>query len=285
MSKKIIIMVNGLMFLAGLFFFIGVGGTALATEVKFTPQVQVPGQPAQIDFTNVTNTRPIAEYIKTFFKYLSGVAGILATVFMMIGGLLWLTAAGSPDKIATAKSFVTSSITGLLLAFGAYILLATINTDLVNLKTREITQIKKAPTSTYTDTSVINGCEQLDKTDCEADAKCIWLGTDCLATASTKANCSFYNTKALCDNVVRCRWNISSLKCEENTSIAEKCGVTRDEYLANSTGLTCCKSSTGDFRYARVSVNRSCLEICGSGWQKYEFISEPNCRSVLGYGP
>jgi hypothetical protein len=141
MSTKSLVALNGLLLLASLFVFIVTPNPAVASEVKFTPQVPLPGQQAVIDFTDVKDTRPIAEYIKLFFKYLTGVAGILATVFMMVGGVIWLTAAGSPDKISTAKSYVTSSITGLLLAFGAYILLATINTDLVNLRTTSIQQI------------------------------------------------------------------------------------------------------------------------------------------------
>lgn len=140
MTKRLIVALNFLM-LALLFASIIVPGPVMATEVKFTPQVSVPGQPEVIDFTNVQNTKPIADYVKNFFKYLSGVAGILATVFMMIGGVIWLTAGGSADKISTAKSYITSSITGLLLAFGAYILLATINTDLVNLRVSNIQQI------------------------------------------------------------------------------------------------------------------------------------------------
>jgi len=138
-----------------------------AADVKFTPQVPIPvktpetqynyTQKTPIDFTNVKDTKPIADYIKTWFKYLSGVAGILATVFMMIGGLLWLTAGGSADKISTAKSFITSSITGLLLAFGAYLLLSTINTDLVNLRTTSIAQIKLAPTSENNPNCYISG--------------------------------------------------------------------------------------------------------------------------------
>ncbi|NTW22289.1 hypothetical protein HGA34_01940 [Candidatus Falkowbacteria bacterium] len=160
MSKKIFIIVNGLIFLSTLLFFVSLADSASATEVKFTPQVQIPGQPNQIDFTNVTDTRPIAEYIKTFFKYLSGVAGILATVFMMIGGVVWLTAGGSPDKISSAKTYITSSITGLLLAFGAYILLATINTDLVNLRTTGIAQIKEKKADPNTGTGGEGCCPQ-----------------------------------------------------------------------------------------------------------------------------
>lgn len=84
------------------------------------------GQPCEIPW--------IGQYMKQVYIYLVAVAAILATVMIMIGGFLWLTSGGSPDRVSRGKDYITSSISGLLLALFSYIILYSINPNLVNLK-------------------------------------------------------------------------------------------------------------------------------------------------------
>jgi len=114
-----------------------------AADIKFTPQVGIPNDPnfgpgKTLNFSSSDSTKPIADYIIAFYKYGIGIVGILATVVMMIGGIIWLTAGGSPEKINEAQSWIKSAITGLALALGSYLILATVNTDLVNFKITKI---------------------------------------------------------------------------------------------------------------------------------------------------
>lgn len=119
---------------------------ALNSEpVEFTPQVTIPGSSFQAGVTSPleASTGPIARYISAIYNYGVGIVGILAAMMLMIGGIIWLTAAGSSSKIEQAKSFIGSSLTGMALVLTAYILLNTINPDLVNLRTTTVAQLEE----------------------------------------------------------------------------------------------------------------------------------------------
>lgn len=73
----------------------------------------------------------IQEYIIGIYKYGIGVIGIIATVVMMIGGIIWLLAGGDPSKITEAKAWITASVTGLIIALSSYLILYTVNPDLI----------------------------------------------------------------------------------------------------------------------------------------------------------
>lgn len=76
----------------------------------------------------------IGQYVSALYQYGIIVAAILATVMLMVGGFLWLTSGGNPSRITRGKEFITSSLSGLLLALFSFIILYTINPNLVNLK-------------------------------------------------------------------------------------------------------------------------------------------------------
>jgi len=73
----------------------------------------------------------IGEYIAAMFKYGVGLAAMLAVIMMMIGGFVWLSSGGSPDRIGKAKEFISSALIGLFLALFSYLMLYTINPRLV----------------------------------------------------------------------------------------------------------------------------------------------------------
>ena len=114
----------------------------------------------------------IIKYIQAIYGWALGVVGILAVVMMMIGGLIWTTAGGSATHIATAKQYIGGAISGLVLLLVSYLLLETINPELVNLKpltivpTKEVKQ-KKAD-------NVINS-----STVCNLDQKSYTKPADC----------------------------------------------------------------------------------------------------------
>jgi|GEM_PF-1855645 hypothetical protein len=126
-----------------------------AAEVKFRPQVEIPqynkveekefnlSKGSEIDFSKFKNTKPIALYIRVIYKYAIGIVGILATVVMMAGGLIWLTAGGNQTRIGEAKSWITASVSGLIIALCSYLILATVNPALVDLNVRTIKEISE----------------------------------------------------------------------------------------------------------------------------------------------
>jgi hypothetical protein len=103
---------------------------------SFVPQIGIPGsefQPgASVAVSN--NTATIANYVKAIYKYLIGIVGITAAIMLMAGGIVWLTAGGSPERVKQAQDYIVGSLTGLGLALGSFLILATINPALVNFR-------------------------------------------------------------------------------------------------------------------------------------------------------
>ena len=110
---------------------------------------QVPiGDLDEITFEKEGTTKPIADYIQAIYKYAIGVVAILATVVMMIGGVVWITAGGNQNRVGEAKQYISGSLTGLVLVFCSYMILNTINPDLVKFK----------PVGIKTVNEIITGC-------------------------------------------------------------------------------------------------------------------------------
>ena len=99
------------------------------TKIEFKPQIPIEG------FTGgeIKETF-IGEYIIAIYKYAIGVVGILAAVVMMFGGVRWIMAGGNASAISEAKAWIAAALTGLLLTLGSWMILNTVNPDLVNMK-------------------------------------------------------------------------------------------------------------------------------------------------------
>ncbi|NTU99318.1 hypothetical protein HGA64_04945 [Candidatus Falkowbacteria bacterium] len=74
----------------------------------------------------------IGEYIASVYNYGIAIAGIVAAIVLMFGGLIWLTAGGNSNQIGDAKNWIGASITGILLAMTSYIIMQQINPDLIS---------------------------------------------------------------------------------------------------------------------------------------------------------
>lgn len=82
--------------------------------------------------TDVAVNNSIGRCVNQIYIWSLGVAALLALCAIVFGGYMTLTAAGNAQRATTGKSYIWSSIIGLVLLFGAYLLLNTINPDLVN---------------------------------------------------------------------------------------------------------------------------------------------------------
>lgn len=114
--------------------------------VNFVPQVTI-GQDSEANFTKGTavpvDGNTVGQYIRLIYKYAIGVIGILATIVMMIGGVLWLTAGGNQTRVSEAQEWIKASITGLALALASYLILATVNPALTTFKSLDIQKISQ----------------------------------------------------------------------------------------------------------------------------------------------
>lgn len=159
--------------------------TLNAADAKFIPQISIPDS----EFTKGTPATPsVAKYIRAIYNYGIGIVGILAAVVLMFGGLLWLVAGGSAEKIGNAKSLIGAALMGLVLALTSYMLLASVNPDLVKFK--DIQPIK------VEEIKVIEGVGDLGNGIPCGHSKDGICGTDCHANPGT--TCLISSSGVLC---------------------------------------------------------------------------------------
>ncbi len=139
---KILITIFLLIFifqLASLIFLMAVPEASHAGVDKLDLQVDI-GKTTEVEFKGSTSA--IAEYIKAIYKYALGIVGILATVVLMFGGVLWIAAGGNAERIANAKSWIGAALTGLVLALTSYMILYIVNPGLVNFRVTPVTTVE-----------------------------------------------------------------------------------------------------------------------------------------------
>lgn len=106
------------------------------TQAKNTCPAKTPGECVIVEATSQTASLNLAQgsyssYLDNLYQYLLGLVGIAALGAMVYGGVLYIVAAGNPSKLGEAKKWISNAIYGLLLAAFSYVLLYTINPDLV----------------------------------------------------------------------------------------------------------------------------------------------------------
>lgn len=106
----------------------------------FVPQVGLPGFMERYVF-NENSTAPIAKLMKAIFSYGIQVISFITLIVIIIGGFLWSIAGGNSSKVTEAKQWIFSGLGGLVLLMFSYLILRTINVDLVNFRTRGIDAI------------------------------------------------------------------------------------------------------------------------------------------------
>jgi len=101
-------------------------------KLMFSPEVAIPGLKTT-DSVEATGSL-LGQVINSLYNYLVWLAGILAVMVIMIAGFQWVTAAGNQSKIGEAKERITGAIIGLVLAMGSYVLLYTVNPELIKIQ-------------------------------------------------------------------------------------------------------------------------------------------------------
>jgi len=107
-------------------------------EVWFTPQVNWGGllKPQKISGETLPNL------INEFYKWATRAVALLAAIMFVVAGFQWMTAAGNTATISQAKQRMKSALLGLILVFGAYLLLEFVNPSLTVLKNIGLTEIE-----------------------------------------------------------------------------------------------------------------------------------------------
>ena len=81
----------------------------------------------------------LPSYINYLFVFGLGLITILALTQMIIGGITYILAAGNAAKVEEAKDMISQALLGIGILLISYLLLRTINPDLVNLRNPNLT--------------------------------------------------------------------------------------------------------------------------------------------------
>lgn len=153
-----------------------------------------------LDFSNfgktgIGQTSDLKGTIATLINVVLGFLGILAVVFIIIGGFKMMTAAGNEDQSASGKQAITNGIIGLVVIFAAWAIASFV-----------IGQLQSSTAGTPTPIAV---------------GKCLFDNEDSLDTDDNNTDCSDpgnTNTQACCDDLIGtgCAARVTEIVCELN---------------------------------------------------------------------
>lgn len=92
----------------------------------YQPLVRIPGLPDG----GVT----ISSYLVALYNFFLSIVGIVAVMMLILGGMRYISSAGNSSALSDAKDMIQSAITGLFLALFSWIIISTINPDLLYIR-------------------------------------------------------------------------------------------------------------------------------------------------------
>lgn len=154
------------------------------------------------------------DYIQTIFTLMISIAGIAALLMIMFGGFQYITAGGNESRTGQAKDRIKNAILGLILALCSWLVLNTINPDLVAINLPGLNTIKEAedfdiitiPKPGDGKASQGIGMPCLIPKDCFYDLKCILDKTEYHCPTDRKV----FNSREECEK----RENQKFVNCE-----------------------------------------------------------------------
>lgn len=80
-------------------------------------------------FAAEANVAQVENFIRSIIKVVAGLAGLVATGFFVVGGFVYITSSGNPERLDRAKRTLTYSAIGLAIVIAAFVI-SNIITDL-----------------------------------------------------------------------------------------------------------------------------------------------------------
>lgn len=119
-NTKVLLFVFSFLF-AGFLFSVGD-----ASALDYQLLEKIPG-------TSGVSGSDLPGYISAIYRVALIVVTLSAVLMLSIGGFMYLTSAGNTSSISTAKGIIYDSLIGLVIALSAWLILYTINPDLVEI--------------------------------------------------------------------------------------------------------------------------------------------------------
>jgi len=111
------------------FFFLSISSSfVLAAEKEL--ETEYP----EIEGEKITKETTLPEYVKYIFKFSFIIVAVAALAVLIYGGFRYLFSAGSPAAKSEAISWLSGGILGLILLLSSYLILITINPELIILE-------------------------------------------------------------------------------------------------------------------------------------------------------
>ena len=108
-----------------------------------------PERELEVEYPLIDQWRPetveqaiFPQYIKYIFTFSIAIAGLVAFGALIYGGFRYITSAGAPTTQTEAKDQIFAGIIGLVILLSSYLILTTINPQLVLLKSPKLLRIK-----------------------------------------------------------------------------------------------------------------------------------------------
>lgn len=95
-------------------------------HATYQPLVPIPGLPAE----GVT----ISSYLVGLYNFLLSIVGIVAVMMLILGGMRYISSAGNASATQDAKDMIQSAVLGLFLALFSWVIISTINPDLLYIR-------------------------------------------------------------------------------------------------------------------------------------------------------
>ncbi len=73
-------------------------------------------------FAAASNVRQVDTFIRSIITALTGIAGLVATGFFVLGGFKYITSSGNPHNLEHAKRTIVFSALGLAITIAAFVL-------------------------------------------------------------------------------------------------------------------------------------------------------------------
>lgn len=94
---------------------------------------------------NIKYMPSIEQFLIDKYILIISIAGAIALMALIIGGIRYLTSAGEPEKLSKAKKQILAAFWGMIILLGSYIILYNINPNLVDIQIPRLSEIILSP--------------------------------------------------------------------------------------------------------------------------------------------
>jgi hypothetical protein len=96
-----------------------------STELKIVALIVALGLPIVLvepAFAQTAGVSNVENFIRSIITVFAGLAGLVATGFLVAGGFIYITSSGNPEHLDRGKRTITWSLIGLAIVIGAFVI-------------------------------------------------------------------------------------------------------------------------------------------------------------------